>query len=316
MSELYITRGLVASGKSSWAKEKLKEVGVPGGMVIERDMLREELGIIQPGMKGIGDHEQEKLVSKVQHERVRAALKLGLSVIVSDTNLRDKYVREFIGIGEDEGATIHIQDFRDVPLDICKERNNLRGEGKVPDLVLDDMYEKFIKGKDLSHIPKAFDLKKNKFDFESVERYIAPQGATPAYLCDVDGTLTSHIGIRSPYDVTKYREDQPFNDMIHTVKSLHATGNKIIIFSGRHLDHKDDLVWWLEKHEVPYDEIVMRERPQVSDDEEKLDMFNRYIRDREDIRIIATFDDRNRVVNNTWRKALGIRCYQVADGDF
>lgn len=316
MSKLYITRGIPGSGKTTWASEKLKEVGLPGAMVTERDMLRQELGFVPLGAKGIGTHEDEKQVSKVQHERVRAALKMGLTVIVSDTNLRDKVLRELIGIAEDEGAEVHVKDFRDVPLDVCKERNNLRGENKVPDHVMDNMHQKFVEGRDLSIIPEAFKLEKTKFDFDSVEKYSAPVLGTPTYLVDVDGSLASHEGIRSPYDVTKYREDLPYEDLIHTVKSLYDSGNKIIVFSGRHKDYKDDLVWWLNNHGVPYDEIVMRERPSVSDDEEKLDMFNRYIRDREDIHVIATFDDRNRVVNNTWRKALGIRCYQVADGDF
>lgn len=279
-------------------------------------MIREEFGFVPSGKKGVGTNDEENRVTKIQHERIRQGLRMGLSVIVSDTGLRDKVVRELIGIAEDEGAEVHVKDFRNVPLDVCKERNNLRGEGKVPDHVMDNMYEKFVKGRDLSIIPEAFKLKKAEFDFDAVEKYVAPNSGVPTYICDLDGTLASCEGIRSPYDVTKYREDAVHDDMVHTVRSLHSTGNKIVIFTGRHRDYEEDVIWWLNNHNIPFDELVMRERPSVSDDQEKVMLFEKYIRPREDLKIVASFDDRNRVVDNTWRRALGIRCYQVAPGDF
>lgn len=278
-------------------------------------MIREEFGFVPSGKKGVGTNDEENRVTKIQHERIRQGLRMGLSVIVSDTGLRDRVVRELIGIAEDEGATVHIKDFRDMPLEIAKERNNLREDGKVPDHVMDNMYERFVKGKNLSDIPQAFKLEKTNFDFDSVEKYVAPKNGIPTYICDLDGTLASHEGIRSPYDVTKYREDNVHHDMVHTVRDLYSMGNKIVIFTGRHRDHEEDVVWWLNHHSIPYDELVMRERPSVSDDEEKVMLFEKYIRGREDIKIIASFDDRNRVVN-ALRTAFNIRVYQVAPGDF
>ena len=315
MSEFWITRGLPGSGKSTWANEKLKEFSAPGGMIVERDRLRQEFLGLGLDKKGVGTDAEERMITKVQHERIRQGLRMGLNVIVSDTGLRDLVVRELIGIAEDEGAEVHIKDFRDMPLELAKERNDLRGDGRVPDHVMDNMYDRFVKGKNLSEIPQAFKLEKTKFDFDSVPKYVAPENGVPTYICDLDGTLASHEGIRSPYDVTKYREDAVHQDMVHTVRALHDTGNKIVIFTGRHRDHEEDVVWWLNHHNIPYDELVMRERPSVSDDEEKVMLFEKYIRGREDIKIIASFDDRNRVVN-ALRTAFNIRVYQVAPGDF
>lgn len=315
MSEFWIARGIPGSGKITWAREKLKEFGAPGGMIVERDMIREEFGYVPAGKKGVGTNDEENRVTKIQHERIRQGLRMGLSVIVSDTGLRDKVVRELIGIAEDEGAEVHVKDFRNVPLDVCKERNNLRGEGKVPDHVMDNMYQKFVKGRDLSVIPEAFKLKKAEFDFESVEKYVAPEDGIPTILWDIDGTLASHEGVRSPYDTSKYLEDNPHEDVV-SLKRLLDTEYRAVIFSGRHVDHKDVLVEWLEKHGIYWDDIIMRERPSVSDDEEKLMLFEKYVRNDPDTKVVGVFDDRNRVVNNTWRTALGIRCYQVAPGDF
>lgn len=312
----YVTRGLPASGKSTWAmSHDFRQDGTNGVLLAERDMLRVELGIVAPGTKGVGSQEEEANLTKIQHDRIRQGLRLGLTVIVSDTNLPDKRVRDLIGIAEDEGSEWKIKDFRDIDLMTILKRNAVREAG-VPEDVIRNMHSRFVKGRDLTHIPTAFNLQKESFDFTKVEKYVANPDGTATILVDVDGTLANHEGVRSPYDVTKYREDTVHEDTAHIVRHLHEAGDYIVVFSGRHKDHKDDLVWWLDEHNIPYDEIVMRERAKVSDDLEKLYLFEKYMRNRDDLKIIAALDDRSRVVNNTWRTALGIRCYQVAPGDF
>lgn len=180
MSKFIATRGLPGSGKTTWAEEFLKSVGAPGGMIVERDKLRGELF---SDIDGIGTPDQEKQVTKAQYERIRMGLRFGLTVISSDTNLDDKRLRTLIGIAEDEEADVVIKDFRDVPLDVCLERN-LNRSRHVPEDVIRNMYTKYVKGRDLSIIPEAFKLKKAEFDFDAVEKYVAPKSGVPTYICD------------------------------------------------------------------------------------------------------------------------------------
>lgn len=321
---LYIFRGLPASGKSTSAQvlqQRLVSAGQQA-VIIERDMIRDEL---TDGKYSLGDydfdHETEKEVSGLQRSRVEFALKSGWSAIVSDTNLRDKYVRDFMRLAQKHEAESKIMDLRDVPLDLCL-MNNRRRIRKVPENVIRDMHTRFIKGRNLNEEVKLDTVSKGRkrnvedFSFDSVEKYVAPKNGKRTILLDVDGTIANHHGVRDPYDFTKYREDTPHLDVISIINALYVYGYQVIVFSGRHEDYREDLEWWLDNHNVPHDRVIMRERGEMRDDYEKLYLFEKYIRNDETISVQAVFDDRDRVVQNTWRTALGLRCFQVAPGDF
>lgn len=312
---LKVYRGLPASGKSTAAKQEISvfaDMGI-NAVRIERDDIR--LQIL--GSYYTGKHEDELEVTKVQHDRIIASLNMGMVVISSDTNLPDRRVRELQGLAESVGAPHSVSDFRHVSLETCLERNANR-ERKVPEKVIRDMYEKHIRGKDLDKplaAPIVSAVKRNKtLDFEAVEKYKAPEGGVPTLLLDIDGTVANHEGIRDPYDTSKYRDDLPHLDVIELVKHLNGVYD-VVVFSGRHVDFKEDLEFWLAKHDVPYSRIIMREREQVPDYEEKVYLFDKYIRNDDNVKVIGVFDDRDQVVK-AWRHGLGIRCYQVNYGDF
>lgn len=81
-------------------------------------------------------------------------------------------------------------------------------------------------------------------------------------IVDVDGTLTFH----SDCD---YCDKQPQSDVIAKLHEYRALGYEIVLFSSRNMrTHKGSLGKinvhtlpvlraWLEKHDVPFDEIVM-----------------------------------------------------------
>lgn len=110
--KLTLTIGLPGSGKSTWAREQ------PDVLVLERDMIREML----TGNRR--DHSMEGRVTAVHQELVEIALREGLHVIVSDTNLRLKHRREWRALVE--GAEYEEVSFLDVPVETCIERDALR----------------------------------------------------------------------------------------------------------------------------------------------------------------------------------------------
>ena len=70
---------------------------------------------------------------------------------------------------------------------------------------------------------------------------------------------------------------------------------------------------WLEDKEVEYVALFMRpEGDHRKDNIVKEEIFNNHIRNK--YNVIFVLDDRNQVVE-MWR-SLGLKCLQVADGDF
>jgi predicted kinase len=136
---LIITRGLPASGKSTAA---IAWVGADPDWwaQMNRDDLRTMTG---GGYLGTGA--QEAIVSGAQHAGVRTALAHGTSVIVDDTNLRNSDVTRFAGIAQEMDAGFEVWDFRQVPLQVCLDRDAQRDAyDRVGEQVIRDKYDKYI----------------------------------------------------------------------------------------------------------------------------------------------------------------------------
>lgn len=319
MTKMTLVSGLPGSGKSTLAREIAKSN--PGkSVIIERDEVRYNImGLVQGEYDF--NHVTENKVTVKQEELIRNFLKAGLDVIVSDTNLRPKYMKNFLRLAEELEVEVEYEDLRDLPLEEALRRNKLRDATKVvPDEVIRNMHEKFVKNlkpTDIGKLPvlEKWDAK-SAFNFDEVLDYVPFEDGHSAYLVDIDGTVASHFGVRSPYDTTKYHLDTVHDEVADVVRSLHETGHKIIVFTGRHMQHREAVEGWLVANGIPFDDLIMREDPQRSDDEEKLFLFEKFIRNDSSLRVRGAFDDRNRVVFNTWRKALGLRCFHVTWGDF
>ena len=137
---------------------------------------------------------------------------------------------------------------------------------------------------------------------------------------DLDGTLAD-LQHRIEFAKKKdYREffarvllDAPITDVIYMATVLKVAGHRIIICSGRSDESKGDTEAWLQRNKVLYDALYMRRSGDHRPDYVvKAEIYNQYIRDKEDV--LCVFDDRDSVVA-LWR-SLGLRCYQVAKGNF
>lgn len=108
-------------------------------------------------------------------------------------------------------------------------------------------------------------------------------------------------------------DDQPNQPVIEVLRSLHRTEHRIWIVSGRSDEVRDRTVRWLQAHEVPYHQLIMRHAGDFSPDNElKRSRLVSGIIPKE--RVLIVFDDREKVVA-MWRRE-GLTCAQVAPGNF
>jgi hypothetical protein len=145
----------------------------------------------------------------------------------------------------------------------------------------------------------------------------------PIYIFDLDGTIAlnghrQHHLLKEKKDWDAFHAachlDQPNHAVIHTMRMLIDQKAMLYIWSGRMANVLGKTRQWLATHEVPYNELRLRPVGDHSDDRElKMGYLNDLTNSERD-RIVAVFDDRDKVVK-MWR-GLGLTCFQVAEGNF
>ena len=135
MSKLIITRGLPASGKSTWAKQWVLED--PEHRVrINQDDIRLMLGKYWVPSR-------EKLVQEIQFDAIIEALSKEFDVVIDNTNLNNKVLDQFNRlIRTFEDYEIEYKDFFDTPLSVCIERDKNR-DLQVTEKVIRSFYNKY-----------------------------------------------------------------------------------------------------------------------------------------------------------------------------
>jgi predicted kinase len=296
VTRLLITRGLPASGKTTFARELQPYV-----VRVNRDDLR----IMLHGRR-LFTQWAEGQVTAVQKHMVEALLRARADVIVDDTNLRAATVRDWATLAARFGASFEVHDFTDVPLEECLRRDADRPAGEqVGAEAIQRMFDRYLRNRNL---PLPIPV-------------IEPDGMTydpdpdlpPAILVDIDGTVAV-MGARSPYDWDRVGEDAPNHAVIEAVRAMHSAGNAIVFCTGRDEFSRGETEAWLDLFVgVPYEGLFMRPRGDHRRDSiVKREIFSEDIRDR--WRIVGVFDDRQHVVR-MWR-SLGLTVFQVAEGDY
>lgn len=300
---LHITRGLPASGKTTWAKAWVAEDPTSRARV-NRDDLR---AMLHDGVwKG---HPTEKQVIAARDKVIAALLRQGVSVVCDDTNLPVRTCHELIRLANENRADWKILDhFARVPVDVCLKRDRERAK-PVGDNVIVDMHDKFFGNGWIGAVspPK---------ESEQVE-YAPPPDKPRAILVDLDGTLALHNG-RDPYDESKVEQDLLNEPVAAVVRAMAAAGHEIVFMSGRTSGCRDASSRWLAKQFegtpwISKANLYMRASGDSRKDSVvKRELFDKFVR--ENWNVVAVLDDRNQVVE-MWR-SLGLTCLQVAPGDF
>ena len=135
MSKLIITRGIPASGKSTWAKQWVLED--PEHRVrINQDDIRLMLGKYWVPSR-------EKLVQEIQFNAIIEALNREFDVVIDNTNLNNKVLDQFNRlIRTFEDYEIEYKDFFDTPLSVCIERDKNR-DLQVTEKVIRSFYNNY-----------------------------------------------------------------------------------------------------------------------------------------------------------------------------
>ena len=304
MSELIITRGLPASGKTTHARKWVQED--PANRIrLNRDeirrMLHADIGRTTNGL-------QENLITKIQQDTARQALRAGVDVIVDDTNLRGRTATDWATLASVVGADFSVVDLTHITEEQSLRRNRQRPyEQQVPDDVITTMNQKFLNGRTLpTPEPRATAA-------SEWTPYEPDTNLASAYLVDIDGTVAIK-GDRDIYDGTKAHLDTVNVNVADIIWNLSDLGHRIIYMSGRSDEHREVTHRWLvANHLPPVEALYMRSAgDHRKDSVVKHELFNKHVR--HDYNVRGAFDDRNQVVE-MWR-AIGLTVFQVADGNF
>lgn len=300
--KLTMTKGLPASGKSTWAKEQvLKSNGRTKR--VNKDDMRAMID------NSLWSKENEKNILAIRDNIVKHYLLSGYDVIVDDTNLTPNHEARLRKICEENDYEFEIKSFLGVPLGTCIARNAER-VNPVPENAIRSMYNSFVKKKG------------------NVAKYVKPEFNPDLPSCiivDIDGTV-AHMDGRSPYDYSKVSTDivdENIREILQRYNMPTYQGNfsdtYIIIVSGRDDTCKSETFDWLVNNGIPHDELHMRDPLKVDESGKKLDdtvikkeIYETWIKNRYNVRFVL--DDRDRVVK-MWRDQ-GLKVLQVQEGDF
>jgi len=284
MPKIIMLRGLPASGKSTWAKEKLKSGG---------DFVRVSRDDLRPMLHYKWNQKNESLTVEAEKSIVLSAIKNNKNVIIDDTNLGQSHLDMWKNIAKEHGASFDIQEFN---LDYreCIMRNRDRDK-YLPEQVI----------------------------IEMALQYHLMEIKQPIVIVDLDGTVADlshrlhYIQNDDPKD-NDYRafygsvlQDKPIHDTIEMVQKFHDDGYNICFVSGRSDESRNDTKLWIQEHlRVPYIALIMRSagdrRP---DTDVKRGFYKRFFKDYEVKHVI---DDRPSVIR-MWREE-GLDVIDVGNG--
>jgi len=288
--EVILTSGLVASGKTTWAK-KMVDTGKYNR--VNKDDLRKMIH------NSIHTKKNEKLVLSIRDKIIIESIESGKSIIVDDTNLNPVHedsIRKMIADKYGDKIKVDVKFF-DVDVEEAILRDAKR-EKPVGENAIREMYNKY-----LANGKRSVGYK-----------YVPNKKLPKAFICDIDGTVAL-MNERSPYDYEKVDTDKPNKVVISMVRDF-SKKYKLIFVSGRQGNETclNKTCKWLSDNVTEYYEnIFMRKDGDTRPDEIiKREIFLEEIAPKYNIQFVV--DDRDRVCK-MWR-SLGLVCLQVDEGNF
>lgn len=272
-------------------------------MIVSRDQLRASLfGYLE-------DHsahyqlpkdvlkQKEQLVSECAEAQIQAAVSAGLDVVVDDTNLHEAAFKRLIQRFP-HCNFLHV--VLSCTIEEAKVRNSTRAR-QVPPETIDHQFACLQKLQ--PHLSSL--IRKRKPFFYNNPAF------EKAVVVDMDGTLALLNG-RNPYDSDNVRADTVNKPVLEAVLAMKAQGHSIVICTGRKAEALQGTVEWLQKANVPFSKLYIRNpsdsRPDYVVKEE---MWKDIVRS---FYIAAMFDDRDSVVRHA--RLAGFMVFQVNEGNF
>lgn len=290
MKTLYMTLGLPASGKTTWAKAKLKELG--NAKRINKDDLRAMLD------DSHWSKTNEAFVLGVRDALITAALSKGFHVIVDDTNLAPKHETTLKTLALLNNAQFEVVDFTHVSLEECIKRDQKR-HNYVGETVIRDMWEQFLKPKNAE--PPVYDDK-----------------LPDAIIVDVDGTVAHNDGHRGFFEWNKVGGDKPrfvVRAALLGFLDRWVTATPIFVSGRDESCRKETEQWFREKLVIPTKvELLMRPAGDMRKDSiVKREIYEQHLKAK--YNIVAIFDDRKSCLRLWESLGYGDRIFNVGRVD-
>jgi len=299
-NRITILVGVSGSGKSTWAHEEwLKDP--ENVIIVNRDKIREQFfGFTEDTVHKYYERDDiyslEKQVTRFEDTLIHDALNLGKDIIVDATHLKRSYIERFKFWNVST-------TYKMIPI-MLKEaeiRDRVR-KRRVGGEVLRKQNTQYV---NLYH-----NLVENPIDFTPVTLLNNPL-KEDVIIFDIDGTL-AHKVKRSAYDWKLVGKDTVDSPTAKVMNMLKSSGAKVIICTGRDGIALYETKKWLDKNNMDYDEIFIREEGNMKPDWLiKEEMWREIAKD---YHIVGMFDDRLQVVRRA--RSLGLKVFNVEYGNF
>lgn len=271
--KVYLTVGISASGKSSWAKTN----PIPNAVYITRDDIR--FNFIKPGQTWADykfNKENEQAVSNIQKSIAEQAIVLKKNIVIVDTNLSSRVRDYWKDFSTKIGYDFELINF-DCSFEEAVKRDNLRVNG-VGQSVIRKQYKSYL-------------------EYSGFEFYVPDETKPDCIVVDIDGTV-AQMHDRTAFEWDKVGNDKPRQFVIDLILAYAEKYKcKIVFLSGRDSCCRKETYDWLAKyigHDISWLLFMRKENDNRKDSIIKEEIFWNSVAP--DYNVKAVFDDRPQVV--------------------
>ena len=271
--KVYLTVGISASGKTSWAKTN----PIPNAVYITRDDIR--FNFVKPGQTWADykfNKENERAVSDIQKSIIDQAVKDKKNIVIVDTNLSNRVREYWKDFAAKIGYDFEIIDF-ECSFEEAVKRDNLRANG-VGQSAIRKQYKSYL-------------------EYSGFKFYVPDETKPDCIVVDIDGTIAEMSG-RTAFEWDKVDNDKPRQFIIDLVLA-YAEKHKceIVFLSGRDSVCRDKTEEWIKKNvskTLDFELYMRKSKDNRKDYFVKKDLFFDHVEPAYNVK--AVFDDRPQVV--------------------
>jgi len=276
--KVILTRGLIASGKTTWSKQFVKE---------NSDYIRLSRDDFRHMLDGYSYLPQtEKLITQMMESCIDNAIGQNLNIIIDEQHLNEKFLKEKIDKFKKINCEIEIKEFP-VTLGEALTRDSKRSF-PIGESVIKNTWKKYE-----IQLKQILERAKPKYEFKKELDY--------CWIIDIDGTLADSTH-RKIFDFKECINDKviiPVDLLLAYARHAEGGPEYIILLSGREEVCRKETEAWLTKNNISYDYLYMRKEGDYrADTIIKKELFDRYIKDKYNVELVI--DDRP-VVLKMWQ---------------